>query len=348
MSRALALACGACLVFVSLLGAKTVSAQTSATNQAAAEALFEEALKLTESGDFAGACPKFKESQRLDPGVGTLLYLADCYENIGRTASAWATFREAGYAANAAGDSEREQLALQNAARLKPDLSHLKFEVGAEGVPEGFELYLDEARIGKAVWAVPVPVDPGEHRIKATAPGKKAVEQVVQVPAEPTTVTAPVPVLEDLPKPRAAEPAPVVKQRAPTPASVPEQEHDSSGGSAQRTWGFIVGGAGVVGGGFGIILAARAKKLNDQADSECSPEDRTRCTPRGVELGDEAGKAADAATFFAGVGAAALLTGTVLVLTAPSGEKEPEPQAALSWSPRLGLNSAGLVATGVF
>ena len=70
-------------------------------NEAAAEALFDEAKKLANDGKFAEACPKFAESNRLDRGAGTLIHLADCYEKNKQTASAWATFKEAASAAQA-------------------------------------------------------------------------------------------------------------------------------------------------------------------------------------------------------------------------------------------------------
>src|SRR4051794_15794728 len=61
---------------------------------AAAEVLFSDGKRLVQERNFAAACPKFEESQKLDPGLGTLYRLADCYEHVGRTASAWAAFLE--------------------------------------------------------------------------------------------------------------------------------------------------------------------------------------------------------------------------------------------------------------
>ena len=61
----------------------------SGSNKAAAEALFSEGRSLASAGKCDEAIPKFQASQKLDPGIGTLLNLADCYEKVGRTASAW-------------------------------------------------------------------------------------------------------------------------------------------------------------------------------------------------------------------------------------------------------------------
>ncbi|MCL2451247.1 MAG: hypothetical protein FWD17_20060, partial [Polyangiaceae bacterium] len=64
-------------------GAGHAFAQT-ASEEAAAEALFEQGRDLMLAGRVAEACPKFAESERLDPAPGTLLNLATCYERNGQ------------------------------------------------------------------------------------------------------------------------------------------------------------------------------------------------------------------------------------------------------------------------
>ena len=63
-----------------LLVSGAVQAQPSAQDAAAARALFEQARKLLADGKPEQACPKLEESQRLDPGIGTLFNMADCHE----------------------------------------------------------------------------------------------------------------------------------------------------------------------------------------------------------------------------------------------------------------------------
>ena len=70
-----------------LLMAPPARAQAPAqgTNKVAAEALFEDGRRLVAAGSFTEACPKFADSERLDPSPGTLLNLASCYEKLVRT-----------------------------------------------------------------------------------------------------------------------------------------------------------------------------------------------------------------------------------------------------------------------
>src|SRR5262249_43356511 len=86
------------LALALLVAAPLARAQS---NKVAAEALFEEGRRLMSEGKVADACPKFADSQSLDPSPGTLLNLASCYEKMGMTATAWATYREAASLASA-------------------------------------------------------------------------------------------------------------------------------------------------------------------------------------------------------------------------------------------------------
>src|SRR5258708_40131941 len=91
----------------------------SAGDKATAEALFGDGRRLMSQGNYREACPKFEASLKLDPGVGAMLNLADCYEKNGQTESAWAEFRESISAGRAAVSEEREVMARQRGDDLR-------------------------------------------------------------------------------------------------------------------------------------------------------------------------------------------------------------------------------------
>src|SRR6185312_7721257 len=78
-----------------LLASAPALAQSSGADVATAQALFDEGKRLMADKKFAEACPKLVESQRLDPGGGTLLAIALCHEGQGKWATAWGDFNVA-------------------------------------------------------------------------------------------------------------------------------------------------------------------------------------------------------------------------------------------------------------
>src|ERR1700730_12060632 len=90
-----------------------------------AQALSEEGRRLMAAGDYASACPKLSESAALDPGSGTALSLASCYEKSNKLASAWETLQRSA----AAGRSDRVAAAKKKAAALEPRLSRMTIAV---------------------------------------------------------------------------------------------------------------------------------------------------------------------------------------------------------------------------
>ena len=102
--------------------APSARAQGDANSRALAVQLFDEAEALFSAGQTAQACPKYAESYRLDPQLGVLIYLAECFEKDGKLASAWGSFREAAEVAQKRGDT-RGAHATERARALEPRLS---------------------------------------------------------------------------------------------------------------------------------------------------------------------------------------------------------------------------------
>jgi TonB family protein len=191
--------------------------QSSSMDKAIATKLFDDAERLMIAGKAVAACPKFGESHRRDPQLGTLLHLADCYEKLGKTASAWAAFKEALEIAerrNASGLNEpRERTARDRAAALEVRLSKLTITVAEPPAP-GLEIKQDGEPVEPAVWDTALPVDPGAYVITAEAPGKKIWSEKVEVPDGANTVVT-VPPLENESLPMTRGPA------VPTLSAVP-------------------------------------------------------------------------------------------------------------------------------
>ena len=68
-------------------------AVAKAQNPAAAEALFEQARAAMAEGNYDVACARFRDSDKLDPAVGTRFNLADCEERRGLLDREWSLFR---------------------------------------------------------------------------------------------------------------------------------------------------------------------------------------------------------------------------------------------------------------
>ncbi len=169
-------------IFVALalvLFARAARADTSSS--AAAEVLFREGRVLFDEGKFAAACIRFARSQEIEPAVGTLLNLGDCYKRTGKTASAWTAYHQARELASARADDRRVALAENEARQLEPLLARLRIEL-TSSYP-GFVLLLNGEPVDPSSLASPIAVDPGEVSLEASAPGRKSWYTNIEVPA---------------------------------------------------------------------------------------------------------------------------------------------------------------------
>ena len=306
----------------------------TATAQAnpAAQALFEEGRRLVESGRHEEACPKFRESQAMDPGIGTLYNLAECLEVTGRTASAWAAFHEAADMARNAGQAERETAARARAVALEPRLIRLRVDVPPQARAAGLTIRRNNADVGQAQWGVDVPTDPGVHIVVAEAPGKVRRQWSVTLMGDGTTQVLHIEPLE-------AAPAPAPKAEPTVPVTSEPSDPDLS------TWGWILGGAGVVGVGVGTAFALSARSKYDDSLAFCNDSDPNRCNATGVSLREDARGRGNVATVALGLGGAALIGGIVLVLASPD---RPDEAARIETGPAVAGEGAAWMMRGTW
>jgi hypothetical protein len=320
-----------------LAGVRSAHAQAQPVDpekRAAAQALFDAGRKLTAQDKFAEACPKLLESYRLDPAIGTKFYLADCYEHVGRLASAWTYYLEVVDDAQKEGAKDREKFATTRADALKPRLPQLvvKRSAAARAV-SGLVVERDGLRVGEGMYDTPVPVDLGQHVVRVSAPGKKSIELKVEAKQEGVEVVVEIPAL-------AADAPPPPDQTSPLPVEPPKPLAPVS--QTRRIAGFAVGGAGVVSLGIGIGLGALAisKKNASNQPGVCNASDV--CSSAGQQLRMSGIQAANASTALFVIGGAALGTGIVLFVTAPSSRPKHDARRVPELS--LGLGGATLRA----
>jgi hypothetical protein len=200
---------------------------------APAEALFREGKRLLQAGDVAAACPKLVESLRLDRATGTLLALARCHELEGRLASARAEYLEVMTRSRRERRADRAQAARQWAQALDGRISTLTVVVPpALASVTGLRIERDGVALDVAASAAPVPVDPGLHIVRATAPGRSPWSIAISVGsarvAERRAITVPFlapadpPALHSLSRPSAAV------GQADAPADPPPRSGESA------------------------------------------------------------------------------------------------------------------------
>ncbi len=288
-----------------------LAAPTEAEKARAAE-LFRAGRAHLASGRLAEACHSFEQSQRLDPGGGTLLNLALCYEQAGRTATALRRFQEALALAQRDGRRDRERETRERIAALEPRSPRLRLVLPEQRLPEGAVVELDGQTVELSALEPALLVDPGQHRLVLRAPGhepwdttvslKDATETVVHVPPLTRTTAA---------APRgAAPPSAPARALAPTPGSV-EQDTPRS----IPTLAYVFGGLGVVALGAGSYLGVRALGERDALNEACPRLDR--CTAEGQRLHDSAASFADWSTVAFAVGAASAGAALYFYLSPP-------------------------------
>jgi hypothetical protein len=290
--------------------------EPGATEKATAEALFQQGTDLMAEKQYAAACEKFAGSHQLDQALGTLLRLADCHDRIGKSASAWAMFKEASSMARTRNEPERLRMAEERGGELEKRLSRLEIKLETKNVPAGFDLKLNGVSIPRATWDAAIPVDPGRQKLEASAPGRISWAGSVDVPDGPALRSIEIPAL--VAKPASAESGPSGSGLSASSSTSSQRDSVSSPGSSQRTIGYVTGALGIVGLGVGGFLAYRAYSQNNDSLEHCRADDPNACTADGKSLRDDARSSATMSTVALAAGGLFTVGGLVLVLTARS------------------------------
>jgi hypothetical protein len=286
-------------------------------HSARADALFRQAQSLLDAGKVEAACSKFEASEAAENGLGTLLHLGDCYERVGRSASAWHAFLEAEAVAHAKKDVERERVATDRVAALEPKLTRVVFVVPPTSRVPGLTVQLGDNTIPAASWGAIIPVDAGVQHVSASAKGHRPWSLDLNV---------------------ARGDSREYRINVPTLSPIPEPNTDRR--SIFRSAGIVTSGVGVAGIGAGAVFSALSHNADDA--STCA-RGVIQCTP---SRSTRAGYSDAAAVSFA-VGGTLLATGITLFVLAPAPDNK-EQHAPLRVAARVSTGGGRLQLEGAW
>jgi hypothetical protein len=305
-----------------VLVAETAAADLTKEESARADALFRAAQALLQAGSVSDACVKFGESYAIDPAPGALLNLGVCHDREGKTASAYRELQQLAQAmasGKSRDDRERLKFANEAIAKLEPRLTRAAFDV-----PPGVLVKLDGLSIDTSQAQ---PIDPGDHTVDLSAPGKIGKTTLFKVAPQPGTQTFKAPELED------ATPPPTTMKTAEAPIAPKPAPRASP--DWQRPTGYALGGAGIVALGLGVYFGLDTFSKRDARDQHCAG---TVCDAEGISLHEKAQSSATISTVGFIGGAVLLGAGGYLLLTAPKAKR----------TARVGPTLGGLLLEGDF
>lgn len=283
-----------------------VSAEARAGDVEEARALYEQATALADEGRWKDAVAKFEQSAARRPHATTSYNLGYCERALGHATRARKHFANALARDGVTGGLELSDELRVASQKYRDEMSALiaSLELSVEEVDvvvtiDGAPVERDGARFlagtrasgpGEKVPSAPfvIEVDPGAHEIVVTAKdGRSRIVHETLAAAETKRVRVVLP--------------------AATVARLPKESNP------RRTWGYVLGGVGIVGLGLGTYFGLSARAKWTSAKEQCPL--RAQCSDDAVRLASDAHSRGNVATVAFVAGGAALVSGTILVLT---------------------------------
>jgi hypothetical protein len=297
-------------VVASLLACGPAAVAGPPTAEEEAAVLFEHAKALMDASRYAEACPTFERSETLDPQVGTMLNLAFCDENLGKTATAWTVWVEAAAKADERGQTSRAEFARSRASLLEPRLLRITVLVAPQRDLDQLDVRVDGVSLARSRWGTPIPIDPGSHWLQASAAGRRPYWRSFEVD-EQSVPPVTVPSLDD----------------PPGPAQKADGDRDGSPRAWRRPAALVMGTFAAVALGAGGVLAGVSKATYDSSSGYCGA---LVCDEPGNQRRSTAKTEGNVASVAAASGAAAAIGAAILWFTARSNPPGLRIQATMS------------------
>jgi hypothetical protein len=346
--RTLGAALAACALGVVALGAGDVSAQPkddaaglSKTERDALRGHFRQGLALQAAGNWTAALAEYQTVAKEVATPQVNFNIAECQEKLGQLVSALGNYRLA--AASAAADpakaAEVNREAPNRIADLEARIPKLTM-IRGKGA-ERASIQLDGTEIGTKQESTEISIDPGSHIIEAKIGGNLVFRRTVLVKErEPQSV-------EIKPNP-ALSPKPIIVDTEPLPVP-PSEKPKPPPKSNARLYGAIIGSAGLVSTVVGVVFMGLRAGTISTLGGECQG---SQCPPSAKSTADSGRTDTGLAEVTLGLGVAGMVTGVVLLVTAPPSrpktEKAVSPRGVHLVASAPGASLGGLSVLGHF
>ena len=294
----------ALIVTMSLTGLLTAASPVQAAHPvdaAAAQKLFERGRTAARRGDWPRACEDFAASQKLDPGAGTLLNWAMCEVAQQKLASAWQHFNEAAQLLEPGDD--RIPFVNAQLQKLSPRVPRLTLRLSAD-MPAGAQVWRANTELDSSSLGVALPLDPGKLELSVTCAGRETRRFSVTLrEGEQREVTL--------------EPGAPLHTGSTTPNDTSPPPSQPS--SLQRGLGLSLVAVGSVGLGLGLASGLVVAERQRTAEAHCPGN---RCDASGFRAVESGERWLAVNTIAWSVGAAAVLSGAVLVVLSRDEQRE--------------------------
>ncbi|HXX69384.1 MAG TPA: hypothetical protein VEK07_19520 [Polyangiaceae bacterium] len=316
-----------------LLGRPCLAANDvpSAAELQSARALFAQAEENEDADQWQDALEKLRLVSHVKLTAGVRYHIALCETHLGELANALEDYSEAQSQARVENAEDVLRLVGGALADLSPRVPRLTLRV----VPEFVDatVLLDGSPLDRSRLGVPIPIDPGPHKVDASAPHRSSIHAAVMVHERESTILE-VPLVETTTQAGASIPAGApVSARVSSPPDRPGEARYPTRPAAIAATAASVGLAGLGVAAFVVAGNQQARAIRDCAAIVSPSPDACNDLKSPVRAWDW--------TAAASWTAAAIAATTAIVLWT----RHPSPMAA---SASLVIGPASLVAAGNF
>jgi len=330
-----------------------VFAQTD-EQRAGARSLATEGASAFSDGRYKDAVDLFTKAETLMHAPPHLLYLARAHSKQGQFVKAREAYLRitkeqlAGNAPPAFRDAQSTAQKELNA--INPKIGSLEIKVEGAEAAKDLSVKIDGNAIASVLVGVPQPIDPGEHRIEASATGFRAQPQTVRLgdgdkasttlklEVDPNAAPAAAPGAAPGGQPGAAPPGGAVSDTSVS------MDTTSSGGNGMRIGAYTAFGVGAVGLGLGTVFLLQASGKRSDADGLCNLPNGGCPISKKEEINNLDSDAKSASTLsvvgFA-VGGVGVAAGVVMLLLAGKSESTTTSAQTIVY-PWVGIGSGGV------